>query len=106
MIHSGCFTLMPLHDPFARGGADEEITLAGRLPGASITCVEYRWCQKPWLCFGTTDNPSWTSEMLEACRQHHPGCECRTQEKALPPLSVQMSAGSLAHSLDSGLSIL
>lgn len=58
-----------------RAALDPLIRVEFRNPGAG----------GPWSWFGATTRPDWAQELLEVCRQAHPGSECRIQgEDAVP----------------------
>ena len=47
-----------------------------------------------WVRFGTTNNPAYARELLQACLMHHPGCPCRIQDKPAPVLVFPRSTGA------------
>jgi hypothetical protein len=53
-------------------------------PPAKII-VEYRnpKPQVPWVQFAETDDHSWAKEILQACRNFFPACECRIRRRTV-----------------------
>jgi hypothetical protein len=48
--------------------------------------IEYRypWAAHHWRCYGRVAQLSAALELLDECRQNHPGSECRTCSEKLP----------------------
>jgi hypothetical protein len=62
------------------------------MKGNPLIHIEYRypWARGAWLDFGIASREDWARELLEACLQHHPGCECRIQAEGPEDVTTEV----------------